>query len=156
MNFVDPKSAQTAVDARYRMTLIIWLAMLASLGFYFLVTKSERLRSLFIEVPVADGGGGGTILWVLWALGISITGISFLLKRVLLAKAVREQRLEGVQAAYITAFALCDAGAVFGLLAYFLTGHRYYYLLFITPVLGMLLHMPRRDDLLNASFKRRD
>ena len=153
MNFVDPKSAQTAVDARYRVMLIIWLAMLASLGFYFLVTKSERLRSLFIEVPVADREGG-TILWVLWALGVAITGVSFLLKRVLLSKAVREQRLEGVQAAYITAFALCETGGLFGLLAYFLTGHRYYYLLFITPVLGMLLHMPSRDDLLNASFKR--
>lgn len=145
MNFVDPKSAQTAVDARYRIILIIWLAMLASLGLYFLMTK-------FIEVPAADGDG--TILWVLWALGVAITGISFLLKRALLSKSVRKQRLEAVQVAYITAFALCDAGGIFGVIAYFSTGHRYYYLLFITPVLGMLLHMPRRDDLVNASFKR--
>ncbi|MBA3439506.1 MAG: hypothetical protein H0T92_06530 [Pyrinomonadaceae bacterium] len=145
MNFVDPKSAQTAVDARYRIILIIWLAMLASLGLYFLMTK-------FIEVSAADGDG--TILWVLWALGVAITGISFLLKRALLSKAVREQRIEAVQVAYIIAFALCDAGGIFGVLAYFSTGHRYYYLLFITPVLGMLLHMPSRDDLVSASFKR--
>ena len=150
---IDPKTAQAAVDARYRMTLIIWVWLLASMGFYFLITKSERLRSLFIEVPAADGGGG-TILWVLWALGVSITGISFLLKRMLLSKAVREQRIEAVQVAYIIAFALCDAGGIFGVLAYFSTGHRYYYLLFITPVLGMLLHMPSRDDLVSASFKR--
>lgn len=150
---IDPRTAQAAVDARYRMTLIIWVWLLASMGLYFLLTKSERLMSLFIEVPVADGGGG-TILWVLWALGVSTTGISFLLKRALLSKAVREQRLEAVQAAYVTAFALCETGGLFGLLAYFLTGHPYYYLLFITPVLGMLLHMPRRDDLVNASFKR--
>ena len=55
MNYVDPKSAPTAVDARYRVMLIIWLAMLSSMSLYFLLTK-------FIEVPAADGAG--TILWV--------------------------------------------------------------------------------------------
>ena len=72
MNSVDPKPSPIGVDARYRIILIIWLAMLVSLGIYFLITN-------FIEAPPA--GDNGTILWVLLALGVSTTSISFLLKR---------------------------------------------------------------------------
>ena len=145
MSSLNPNSMQTAVDTRYRVILIIWLAMLASLGIYFLITN-------FVEAPPASDNG--TIIWVLIALGVSTTSISFLLKRALLTRAAREQRLELVQVAYVIAFALCEMAGIFGVVAYFLTAHRYYHLLFIISALGILLHKPRRDDLLNAMQHR--
>ena len=39
------------------------------------------------------------------------------------------------------------------LLAYFATATPYYYIFFIVSAVGILLHMPRRDQLLAASYK---
>ena len=43
--------------------------------------------------------------------------------------------------------------ALLGLVDFFLTGHAHYYLLLIVAAGGQLLHFPRREHIVNASFK---
>jgi hypothetical protein len=40
------------------------------------------------------------------------------------------------------------------MLDFFLTNNRYYYALLILAALGLLLHFPRREAVVNAAFKR--
>jgi hypothetical protein len=108
--------------------------------------------TFMIQRP-ATVSNDNTLLWVFMAASVFPLIFSFVLKRKLLAQSVMEQRLELVQTALILAVALCEAVGVLGLVVYFTTATPYYYIFFIVSVIGILLHMPRRDQLLAASFK---
>jgi hypothetical protein len=43
--------------------------------------------------------------------------------------------------------------AMLGVFDYFRSGNRYYYLLIIIAACGQLLHYPRREPFLHATFK---
>jgi hypothetical protein len=145
MNPMNQGSKPANVDGRYRTMLIVWFAILMSVGIIFFVTP-------VLQPPPAEQSDK-TLLWVFAAVSVSPFLLSFVLKRRLLAQSVKEQRLELVQSAMILALALCEAVGLFGMIAYLTTGTPYYYIFFIVSVIGILLHMPRRDQLLAASYK---
>ncbi len=142
--------AQQTVDARHRVLLIMWGAFLASIVMYILVAYFIR--------PAGTGDGSGdnnlVVIIVLMMAGVSMVAVSFIIKNGLLAQAVSRQRIDSVQVAYIVAFALCESAALMGLVATFITAEAYSFLLFVIGAVGLLLHMPRRDHLLAASFKQ--
>jgi hypothetical protein len=145
MNPINQGSNGINVDARYRTMLIIWLAILMSLSTMFALTFVIERSGPQSDAPF--------LVWTLMALGFLLFGLSFLLKRRLLAQSAREQKPELVQSAMILAVAMCEAIGMFGLLIYFVGASSYYYLFFILSALGILLHMPRREQLLAASYK---
>ena len=145
MDTINQGSEGIQVAARHRTLLIIWFAILMSVGIMFFIT-------FMIQRP-ATVSNDNTLLWVFMAASVFPLIFSFVLKRKLLAQSVMEQRLELVQTALILAVALCEAVGVLGLVVYFTTATPYYYIFFIVSVIGILLHMPRRDQLLAASFK---
>jgi hypothetical protein len=146
MNPINQGSNRPNVDARFTTMLIIWFALLMSVGTFFVIAQ-------LVERPANAEADGSPLVWILLALGIMTFLGSFLIKRKLLAQSVREQSPAMVQNAMIVALALCESTSLFGLLAYFATATRYYYIFFIIGVAGSLLHMPRRDQLLAASYK---
>jgi uncharacterized membrane protein len=146
MNPMNQGSKMVNVDGRHRTMLILWFAMLMSIGMFFVLVQ-------VIERPPRGQSELGVLVWILMALGIMAFLASFLLKRKMLAQSVREQRPDLVQSAMILALALCEVTSLFGMVAYFTTGTPYYYIFFIISVVGELLHMPRRDQLLAASYK---
>ncbi|HEV2915443.1 MAG TPA: hypothetical protein VGX92_19340 [Pyrinomonadaceae bacterium] len=146
MNPIDRVAETVNVDGRYRTMLIVWFAILMSTVMMFFLT-------LMIERTSNDSGG--PLVWILLALGVSTLALSFVLKRKVIAQAVGEQRPELVQSAMILALALCETSSLFGLLAFFVSNTPYYNLFFILGVVGFLLHLPRRDQLLAASYKAR-
>lgn len=66
-------------------------------------------------------------------------------------KPINQSTPPGVDARY----AMCEAGALFGLVDLMVTGNRYYFVVMMTGALGILLHFPRRDHLLGATYKNR-
>lgn len=144
MNPTNQGSEGTNVDARHRTMLILWFMILMSVGFMFFLT-------LVIERPAA--GGDNTLLWLFAAVSIFPFLLSFVIRRKLLAQSVKEQKIALVQSAMIVAVALCESVSLFGMMVYFTTATPYYYVFFIVSVIGILLHMPRRDQLLTASYK---
>jgi hypothetical protein len=58
-----------------------------------------------------------------------------------------------VQQAYIVTWAINEVAALLGLMDFFLTNDRYYFVLLIIAALGLLLHFPRREHVVNAAFK---
>lgn len=123
----------------------LWFAMFMSVVMYyvftFFVERSENVNP------------NATVSLMLVGVGLLTTLISFPVKNRLLARAVEQQQVQLVQQAYIVALAVTEVAALLGLLDFFLTGNRYYYILFIIAACGQLLHFPRREHVLNASFK---
>ncbi len=141
--------AQRSIEERHRVLLIVWGAFLASIVMYILVAYFVR--------PAGTGDGGDNnlvVIIVLMMAGVSMVAVSFIIKNSLLAQAVSRQRIDSVQVAYIVAFALCESAALMGLVATFITAEAYSFLLFVIGAVGLLLHMPRRDHLLAATFKQ--
>lgn len=146
MNPINQGAKQENVDARFTTMLIIWFAMLMSVGTFFVIIQ-------LVEQPARAEADTSMVVGGLLLLGIFTLLASFIIKRKILAQSVRQQRADLVQSAMIVALALCESTSLFGLIAYFATATRYYYLFFIIGITGTLLHFPRRDQLLAASYK---
>lgn len=129
------------VDERYRTLLILWGALCTSLILYL----------AFIHfVPVAPAPNQKLTL-LLNTAGIIPVATSFLIKQVLIGKAIESQRVEQVHSAYIVSWALCEVAGLLGVLDNRATGSHYYYVGFAIAELGMLLHFPRKQPLVDAS-----
>jgi hypothetical protein len=145
MDLPGRQISSTSVDERYRMLLMIWFALLSSVGTFFFVT-------LFIPGSAGDDvDTNGTLTLALAAVGILMVIVSFIVKQKIVAQAAVKRDLKLVQTGYIVALALCEMAALPGLILYVVLGARHYYLLFIISALGVILHLPRREHLLNAS-----
>ena len=107
----------------------------------------------FFVGPREETASNDMLSLVLLVVGILTLLISFPVKSRLITYAVEQQRVHLVQQAYILALALCEVPALLGLLDFFATGHRHYYVLFLVAALGQLLHFPRREHVVNASSK---
>ena len=125
---------------------MLWMAMFVSIGFYYALT-------LFATRP-EDVEPNSTLFLVLVAIGLSTTFISFPIKKKLINQAVEQQHVPLVQQGYIVAWALCEIPAMLGLLDFFMTSNRYFFVLFFLALFALLLHFPRREHVINASFKK--
>ena len=140
-----PDQMQQNIELRMRTMRVLWFSLLMSIVMYYLLT-------IFVA-RTGDAQPNSTLFLVLVGIALSTTLFSFLVKSKLIDRAVELQQVARVQQAYIVALALCEVAALLGLLDYFATGDRYYYVLFIIALLGELLHFPQREHVINASFR---
>jgi len=122
----------------------LWIGLVLSIGAYYVLT-------LVAEQPEENPNTALSV--TLLALGLLMVPLSFLIKNKILRQAAEQQRAPLVQQAYIVAWAIIEVAALLGVFDFFVTGHRHYFLLFIIAFCGQLLHFPRRQHLLDASFK---
>lgn len=123
----------------------LWFGLLASVGSYFAVTLIAGRREDLEPNP--------TISLTLICLAVLFVLVGFLIKSRLLSKAMEQQNTGMVQQAYILTWAITEVAALLGLLDFFLTNDRYYYVLLIIAAVGLLLHFPRREHVINAAFR---
>ena len=136
---------QVDIEQRLRTMRTLWIAMLLSIGMYYVFT-------FFVERS-RDVTPNRTLSLVLVGVALLTTLISFPIKNKLLTRAVDQQQVQLVQQGYIVAWAITEVAALLGMLDFFLTGNRYYYVLFLIAACGLLLHSPRREHVMNATFK---
>ena len=127
-----------------RVLFILWGALCMSVFLLFVMGQFAAPR---VE-------GSRQLSLILNCIAIVPVGLSFLLKSRMLDQAVAQQKLDLVQSAYIIAWALSEMAALLGLMDRFLNGPRYYYLGFMFAALGLLLHFPRKQHLLDASQRQ--
>lgn len=142
------------VEQAYKTLVIIWAALLMSqLLFLVLIyfVKPEVFRFDFAKPLLGDGS---PMVFVLAVMAIADFIISFVLRRKYLNQSVAEQNVGLVQTALIVGCALCETISLFGLLLVFLQGYQYFFLFFALAILGMILHFPRRENVIAASYKR--
>lgn len=136
---------EAGVELRHRNILIIWAAILMLVPMYLVL--------IWIN-SVPPDPEKSTLSFMLIGLSIVPVAVSFLAKQKLLAKAAELQKLELVQQAYVVAFALCEAALLLGLVTYFVTGSPYYVAAIAIGALGLLMHFPRKQHLLDATYKK--
>jgi hypothetical protein len=136
-----PNQRPVTIDERYRTLLILWFGLSVSLIIYL----------AFIHfVPVAPRPNQ-TLTLLLSTAGLIPVTASFLIKQVLIGKAIESQQVQQVHTAYIVSWALCEVAGLLGVLDNRATGSNYYFTGFALAGLGMLLHFPRKQHLLDAS-----
>jgi hypothetical protein len=134
------------IAKRFQSLLMVWFALMTSVGLYFLVAH--------FQAPAVDdiaSTTNRTLNMILGALALLLVAASFLVRRVLLSKSVQQQSFPLVLQAHIVAWAMCEVCGVLGLVSRFIAGYRQYYVLMLLAVLGIALQFPARAHLLAAS-----
>lgn len=143
----QPDDIQRQFEARYRLLLILWGALVSSVGFYLVI-------SVLVSKPDSEDVPSRSLTFGLTAVAVALVIFSFAIKQKFFAQAEEKQLPALVQTGLIIALAFCDAAALLGLVDFFTTGNRYYFVTFVVAVVGMLLHFPRRDQLGAASYRK--
>lgn len=142
------------VEGQYKTLAIIWFALLVSqivLVVVIFFAKPEVFRFDFSKSLL----GENTMMTVMFALlAISNLVMSFVLSRKYINQAIAEQKPALVQTAMIVGCALCEAISLFGVAMAFAFSYQYFFLWFALGIVGTILHFPKRDNLIAASYKR--
>jgi len=147
VNIQSPHNNPQRIEQRIRTLRTLWAALLMSIILYYVLT-------LFIgEARNAQPNNAASL--VLLVVGLSATLLSFLIKGRFLKQSVERQQLQLVQTGYIVTWAITEVAALLGLLDFFLTGNRYYFLLFIIAAGVQLLHFPKKQHVVDAAFTAR-
>ena len=139
------QNPQANLELKIRTMRMVWVSMLFSLAGLFVLTIFQKRSEDVTPNP--------TLSLILLLAGASTTLISFLIRSRLLSRAVDQQQVTLVQQAYIVGWAVNEMTALLGVIDFFVTGHRHYYILLIISALGLLLQFPRREPVVNAAFK---
>ena len=142
------------VEGQYRIMAIIWVNLLVS-QLLFLVVLFFAKREIFnfdFSRPLL--GENPAMVIALAVLGVSIFLLSFVLRRKFVNQAINEQKADLVQTAMIIGCALCEAISLFGVVLAFAFSYQYFFLWFALGILGTILHFPRRDNLIAASYQK--
>lgn len=142
---LSPQELQLRIEPRIRTIRTLWIAMLLSIVIYYVFT--------LVLGQSKNSSPNSTLSLMLVGAGLLTTLISVPIKKKFLARSVEQQRVELVQQGHIIAWALTEVAALLGVVDFFLTGNRYYYVLFLIAAIGQLLHFPRRQHVLAACFK---
>jgi len=137
------------LDKRYQTLVVLWFALLMSIGMYFLFSMlvAPRVTNEPRNPP------SSLLIVALTALGTFLVIASFAVKRKLLERSVEKQDVSLVQKGLVIACAMCEVCALLGLLEHFIIGNREYYFLFLLAAAGTALHFPRRSQLESASYR---
>ncbi|CDM64254.1 hypothetical protein [Pyrinomonas methylaliphatogenes] len=141
MDSLQPDRQAKVVERNLKILFLLWLIFLGSIALYaIMLWLIERRGSAREE-------GRLTLNWLLCFMGLVSVASSVIVKRVLLALAVARRKIWQVVRAYIIAFALCEAAAIFGVVVFFLTRDRLAYLMFALAAMAIAAHYPRREHL---------
>lgn len=144
MQLISPQEAEAKVAARYRVFLVLWMAILISVVLF-----------LVLALAVASTGVANPMLsYSLLGIGLIVVIVSVLLKHRLVKQAIEKREIQSLQSAYIIGMALCESAALFGLLDHFVTGSNICWFAFLLAATGMLLHFPKKDHLRAVAYRQ--
>jgi hypothetical protein len=144
------------VEQMYRTCVIIWLALLISQAMFFVLiffAKPDLFKFDFSQ-PLLGSGENSILVIVLAVMALMSVAMSFILKSKFYNQAANEQKPALIQTGLVVACALCEAGSLFGLVLAFAFNYQYFFALIFLGILGVILHFPRRDTFIAASYKR--
>ena len=137
MQLISPQEAEARVAARYRVFLVVWIAILMSVVLFL---------ALALVAP-STGLANPMLSYSLVGIGLVVVIVSVLLKQRLVKQAIEKREVQSLQSAYIIGMALSESAALFGLMDHFVAGSNISWFTFLLAATGMLLHFPKKDDL---------
>ena len=140
-----PNDLNAKIALRMRTMRILWLALMISVVQFFVMFAVLTTRP-------ADTKENNVLSLALVIVGMSMTIASILVRQKIVSQAIAQKSVAMVQQAYIVAWALCEASALMGLLDFFITANRFYYVPYVIALLGDLINFPRKGDVEAALF----
>jgi hypothetical protein len=142
------------VEQNYKTLLVIWAALLFSQIMLLVVVffaKPEVFRFDFTK-PLL---GGNAVLIIAFAfVAVANLALSFVMKKRAFQQAAEKQQIAYVQTGLILAYAFCEATSLLGMVLAFAFSYQYFFAWFALGILGIILHFPRRDDVVAAGYKK--
>lgn len=142
------------VEGQYRTLTIVWFALLVSQLLLLVVIYFAKPEVFRFDFSKSLLGENALMTGMFALLAISNLVMSFVLSRKYLNQAIAERKPALVQTATIIGCALCEAISLFGVVMAFAFSYQYFFLWFALGILGTILHFPKRDNLIAASYKR--
>lgn len=142
------------VEQSYRTLTLLWFALLSSQIMFLLIiyfAKPSVFRFDFSQPVLGDNAG---VVIAFAVLAIVNLGLSFVMKKRSYEQAVAEQKISYVQTGLIIACALCEAISLLAIVLAFAFDYQYFFLWSALGIVGIMLHFPRRDDVVAASYKK--
>lgn len=141
------------IDQLYRTLAIIWLVLLFSQFALFGVAWS--IGRAAAEANLEHGFLSSMPLIIIGGAVLALTNlvISIIIHRKSIEQAIAEQNVKYVQTGLIIGCALCESISLIGMVLLLAFGYPYFYYWFALGIVGIFLHFPRRQDLINASVK---
>ena len=143
------------IEQQYRTLALIWFVLLFSQTMFLLViylSKPEIFRFDFSKLIL---GGENSIFVAAFAiLAITNIAISFVMKRRCFEQAIEKQDTQYVRMGLIIACAFCESISLLGMVLAFAFSYQYFFLWFALGITGIILHFPKRDSLIAASYKK--
>lgn len=143
------------VEPQYRTMTIVWLALLVSQIIFLavlFVIKPEVYKFDFSKSLL--NADNSIMVIALGIVGISTFLLSFILRAKFIKQAIDEQKPDLVQTAMIIGCGLCESTSLFGFVLAMAFAYPYFFLWFALGILGIILHLPKRGNLIAASYKR--
>ena len=144
METMSPQQMEARVEARHKVFLILWSAILISV----------MLLLVLVLLTGSKGVANPTMSYALLGVGATTVAVSFLLKQQGVQKAINNNDIAALQSAQIISLALCESAALFGVLDRFVTASSTSWLLFAIAAIGILLHFPKKDHIRAVSYKQ--
>ncbi|HEX9962469.1 MAG TPA: hypothetical protein VGB00_16155 [Pyrinomonadaceae bacterium] len=154
---MNQNSQKMNVEPVYRTMVIVWFALLVSQAMLPVVIYFAKPEIFKFDFSKSLLGENALITIVFALLAISLLTLSFVIRRILLNRAVSGQNAQNVAlagTAMIIGCALCEAISLFGVVLVFAFSYQYFFFWFALGILGTILHFPKRDNLVAASYKR--
>ena len=139
----------------YKTLLMIWLALLVSQGTLLVVVFFSKPEVFRFDFSKPFFFGETPVLLLVFALLAFVNfGLSFFMKKRAFQQAIEKQQISYVQTGLILALAFCESISLIGIVLAFAFAYQYFFLWFALGILGIILHFPRREDVIAASYKR--
>ncbi len=141
-------------EQAYRTLMLIWVALLASQFMFLVVIFFAKPEVFKFDFNKPLFGENAAIVIAFAFLAITNFALSFIMKKRSFEQAVEKQQIAYVQTGLILACAFCEAISLLGMVLAFAFSYQYFFAWFALGILGFLLHFPRRDDVIAASYKK--
>lgn len=140
------------IDQTYRTMVIIWLVLLLSqfalIGLAFSFVGPEAVTN----TQYGFLGANPPILVGFASLAFTNLVVSFLMRKRAVEQAIAEQNVKHVQTGLVIGCALCESISLLGMVLIIVFAYPFFYLWFALGVFGIIMHFPRRQTLVDASF----
>ena len=142
------------IEQIYRNHLILWSVVLMS-QFIFLavvfIVKPELLKFDFSK-PLLDENA--VLIIALAFFGVINLVLSFVIRAQFAKMAIAEQNVSLLQQGIIIGLAFSESVGIFGVILAFIDNYQYFFIWNALAILAIILHFPRRQNLLDVTYKR--
>jgi Na+-translocating ferredoxin:NAD+ oxidoreductase RnfD subunit len=144
------ESPVSNVRVKYQTLVSLWGALLASQIIFLVIVYSIKPDLFTLDFTQPFLGKHPIVIVLFAAVAIAVFVLSFLLRNQHMRRAIRDQDTSCVQTGLLLGCALSEISSILGLVLAFVFDYQYFFAWIALGLVGVLLHFPRRTNLLAA------